>query len=50
VDIPFSNNLIHKLNFCESLALALANLFGVAAALGDEVVAIYPTMVSTRRI
>lgn len=44
------DNLIHKLNLRVSLALALANLLGVAAALGDEVVAIYPTTVSPRRV
>jgi hypothetical protein len=42
--LPIGYDLIHNLYIRMSLPLRLANLFGVAAALGDEVLAVYPSV------
>jgi len=37
-------DLVHDLDICVPLALRLSDLLRVAAALGDEVVTVYPSM------
>ena len=49
VILEIMDNLVHNGYIRKSLPLALADLLRVAAALGNEVVAIYPTIVSPIR-
>jgi len=44
VILPVSYDLVDNLDICISFPLRLANLLGVAAALGDEVLAVCPSI------
>lgn len=44
VVLPVCDDLVYNFDVGISFSLRIANLFGVAAALGDEVVAVYPSL------
>ena len=43
------NDLVYNLDRCIALALGVANLFRIAVALLDEVVAVYPAVLAVAR-